>query len=68
METSTNNKVGLAAEAIKAADALLRKAARQGFYNTSKLDFEKLKGSPNNIAQDPPEIHPQFLAQRTRHF
>ncbi|HYW42333.1 MAG TPA: class I SAM-dependent DNA methyltransferase [Bryobacteraceae bacterium] len=36
----------------KAADALLRKAARQSFYNTSRLDFEKLKGSPDNIAQD----------------
>src|ERR1022692_2653538 len=36
----------------KAADALLRKAARQGFYNTSRLDFEKLKGAPDNIAQD----------------
>jgi type I restriction enzyme M protein len=34
----------------KAADALLRKAARQGFYNTSKLDFERLKGDSNNIA------------------
>jgi type I restriction enzyme M protein len=34
----------------KAADALLRKAARQSFYNTSKLDFERLKGDSNNIA------------------
>ena len=36
----------------KAADALLRKAARQSFYNTSKLDFDKLRGAPDNIAQD----------------
>ena len=34
----------------KAADPLLRKAARQSFYNTSKLDFERLKGDSNNIA------------------
>ena len=34
----------------KAADALLRKAARQSFYNTSKLDFERLKSDSNNIA------------------
>jgi type I restriction enzyme M protein len=36
----------------KAADALLRKAAKQKFYNTSRLDSERLKGSPNNIAPD----------------
>jgi hypothetical protein len=36
----------------KAADALLRKAACQSFYNTSKLDFDKLRGAPDNIAQD----------------
>src|ERR1035437_5395947 len=36
----------------KAADALLRKADCQTFYNTSKLDFDKLRGAPDNIAQD----------------
>jgi type I restriction enzyme M protein len=36
----------------KAADALLRKAAKQSFYNTSRLDFEKLKGDSNNVAQN----------------
>ncbi|MBV8841521.1 MAG: SAM-dependent DNA methyltransferase [Bryobacterales bacterium] len=36
----------------KAADALLRKAAKQSFYNTSRMDFEKLRDDSNNIAQN----------------
>lgn len=32
------------------ADKVLQRAARVPFYNTSKLDFEKLKGDPNHIA------------------
>jgi type I restriction enzyme M protein len=31
-------------------DALLRKAAGQGFYNTSELDLEKVAGDPANAA------------------
>ena len=33
-------------------DAALRRAAGVGFYNTSKLDFEKLKDDPSHIAQN----------------
>lgn len=35
-----------------AVDIALRKAAGVPFYNTSKLDFAKLKGDPNHIAQN----------------
>lgn len=31
-------------------DGLLRKAAEQGFYNTSPLDLEKIAGDPGNVA------------------
>lgn len=31
-------------------DRLLRKAADQGFYNTSPLDLEKIAGDPGNVA------------------
>ena len=31
-------------------DRLLREAAKQGFYNTSELDLEKIAGDPSNIA------------------
>lgn len=31
-------------------DRLLRDAAKQGFYNTSELDLEKIAGDPNNVA------------------
>lgn len=31
-------------------DPLLRRAAAQGFYNTSELDLEKIAGDPNNVA------------------
>jgi type I restriction enzyme M protein len=34
------------------ADKLLQRAARLPFYNTSKLDFERLKGDPNHIASN----------------
>jgi type I restriction enzyme M protein len=36
----------------KAAEALLRKAAKQKFYNTSRLDFAKLRGSADSVAPD----------------
>jgi type I restriction enzyme M protein len=46
----------LHAKGIKLADPLadkvLQRAARVPFYNTSKLDFEKLKGDPNHIASN----------------
>ena len=46
----------LEAKGMKAADAAvdvaLRKVAGVPFYNTSKLDFERLKGDPNHIAQN----------------
>jgi type I restriction enzyme M protein len=32
------------------ADKVLQRAARVPFYNTSRLDFEKLKGDPTHIA------------------
>jgi type I restriction enzyme M protein len=35
----------------EALDARLNKAARQRFHNHSPLDFEKLKGDPDHIAQ-----------------
>jgi type I restriction enzyme M protein len=35
----------------EALDARLNKAAGQRFHNHSPLDFEKLKGDPDNIAQ-----------------
>ncbi len=35
-----------------AVDVALRKVAGVPFYNTSKLDFERLKGDPNHIAQN----------------
>lgn len=35
-----------------AADVALRKVSGVPFYNTSKLDFLKLKGDPNQIAQN----------------
>lgn len=35
----------------EALDAQLNKAAGQRFHNRSPLDFEKLKGDPDNIAQ-----------------
>ena len=35
----------------KALDATLNEAAGQRFHNHSPLDFEKLKGDPDNIAQ-----------------
>jgi type I restriction enzyme M protein len=31
-------------------DRLLREAAKQGFYNTSELDLEKIAGDPGNVA------------------
>jgi type I restriction enzyme M protein len=31
-------------------DRLLREAAKQGFYNTSPLDLEKIAGDPGNVA------------------
>jgi type I restriction enzyme M protein len=31
-------------------DRLLRKAANQGFYNTSELDLEKIANDPSNVA------------------
>lgn len=33
-----------------ARDGILKKAAERDFYNTSKFDFEKLLGQPNDIA------------------
>src|SRR5690606_8211977 len=35
-----------------AVDVALRKIAGKPFYNTSKLDFGKLKGDPNQIAHN----------------
>lgn len=35
-----------------AVDVALRKITGVSFYNTSKLNFAKLKGDPNHIAQD----------------
>ena len=35
----------------RALEAKLNNAARQRFHNHSPLDFEKLKGDPDNIAQ-----------------
>jgi len=32
------------------ADKVLQRAARMPFYNTSRLDFEKLKGDPTHVA------------------
>src|ERR1039458_3432797 len=40
----------------KAADALLRKAACQSFYNTCKLDFDKLRGAPDRAHFTPPQV------------
>src|SRR4051794_24305202 len=36
----------------KALDAKLNTIAHQKFHNHSPLDFEKMKGAPNSIAQD----------------
>ncbi|PKQ04685.1 MAG: restriction endonuclease subunit M, partial [Alphaproteobacteria bacterium HGW-Alphaproteobacteria-10] len=33
-------------------DKMLVRTTKVPFYNTSKLDFEKLKGDPNHIAQN----------------
>ncbi|MEA2238445.1 MAG: type restriction enzyme protein [Thermoanaerobaculia bacterium] len=35
-----------------AADRLLKRAAKLDFYNTSKLDFQKIKGDPDNVAKN----------------
>src|SRR5690606_27472557 len=35
-----------------AVDVALRKITGVPFYNTSKLDFARLKGDPNHIAQN----------------
>lgn len=37
---------------IKNVDLILNKVAGQSFHNTSKFTFEKLKGDPNNIADN----------------
>ena len=36
-------------KALPMRDVLLRKASNHAFYNTSKYDFEKLLGDPDNI-------------------
>ena len=38
------------------------------FHNTSKLDFEKLKGDPNHIAANLHGLHQGLLAERPRHL
>ena len=57
----TKEKVLARLEALKArgmkptdtaVDVALRKVTGVPFYNTSKLDFAKLKGDPNHIAQN----------------
>jgi type I restriction enzyme M protein len=57
----TKEKVLARLEALKdkgmkasdpAVDVALRKITGVPFYNTSKLDFVKLKGDPNHIAQN----------------
>ena len=40
----------LKASGIKDIEPILNKAAGQRFHNTSKLDFQKLKGDPDKIA------------------
>ena len=45
-------------------DAILNRITGVPFYNMSKLDFEKLKGDPNNIAHEPARLH-QGLLRRT---
>src|SRR5579859_1496569 len=37
---------------IKDFEPILNRVARQAFHNTSKLDFQKLKGDPDKIAQN----------------
>ena len=37
---------------VKNVDPVLRRAAGQSFYNTSKLDFKKLLGDPEHIARN----------------
>ena len=40
----------LNASGIKDPEPILNKAAGQKFHNTSKLDFQRLKGDPDKIA------------------
>jgi type I restriction enzyme M protein len=50
----------LKGQSIEVVEKLLNRAAGQSFHNTSKLDFQKLKGDPDKIAAN--------LAQYTKSF
>ena len=52
----------------RALEAKLNNAARQRFHNHSPLDFEKLKGDPDNIAHNLVQLHPGFLEKRNATF
>ena len=52
----------------EALDAKLNKAAGQRFHNHSKLDFEKLKGDPDQIAQHLTQYIHGFSANVRRIF
>lgn len=41
---------GLKGGPVKDLEPILNRAAGQAFHNTSKFDFQSLKGDPNNIA------------------
>ena len=42
---------------------LLEAASGRPFYNTSKLNFERLLNDPSEIAQKPEPLHPRLLGQ-----
>ena len=50
----------LKGQSPEVVEKILNRAARQSFHNTSKLDFQKLKGDPDKIAAN--------LAQYTKSF
>ena len=53
---------------VKNLDPILNRITGVPFHNTSKLDFEKLKGDPNHIAANLTAYIKGFSAERPRHF
>jgi type I restriction enzyme M protein len=49
-EKVLNRLASLKGGSVKNIEPILNRVAGQQFHNTSKLDFNKLKGDPNNIA------------------